>query len=566
MLQTRKIVLDFMRWSLAQDWEESQHPRGQPDNAGQFVEKDAAKKPNEKVVNVGGDDWNKQTAKRLEDEYVKVYPQLEELEKKVYEGSVPVAKKQVWADLPSYTQENVETTWKENNKTAYEDSEVNYWYENDAADEAAQKVLYDFKGNNKETEWAENAIGEWLDENENVPFTKENLTDALDLSVDYGEDVKIDFKDDVLEPTNFDPNQETLPGIEPLKPSDYLTHEMRDKLESVIHKAWKDRVLEVQQDLEPPEHIKENAEESLNQAWSSMEDEQKFQYGVEEGEINEEEGQEEETEPPAHFDPLQEHVKGTVSRKEYAQTQAFARKMQTARSVELVKERGLDDGVKDDDELATWVAATNHTLWEDWKESSTSDYGKLLQVAIAEELGGRLRGYMQKERQDIISEANTDGNFHKIGGFDGVKALVRATWETTQMMLDKADIQTVDLYRCIRRTNEKGEKIPIGETKERRIPRGAYSLETSYAYLPELSLRKNGAASASLDSGVVNAWDGDDRIVMRATVPRTAVVSVPAYGINLAEEREVVIAGTAWDKWDAWYHRAPMFSEVKVGE
>jgi hypothetical protein len=44
---------------------------------------------------------------------------------------------------------------------------------------------------------------------------------------------------------------------------------------------------------------------------------------------------------------------------------------------------------------------------------------------------------------------------------------------------------------------------------------------------------------------------------MRMHVPRTAVVSVPAYGLNVHGEREVIVAGTAWVNWDAWYQKAP---------
>jgi len=52
-------------------------------------------------------------------------------------------------------------------------------------------------------------------------------------------------------------------------------------------------------------------------------------------------------------------------------------------------------------------------------------------------------------------------------------------------------------------------------------------------------------------------------VVVRARVPRTAVISVPAYGKNIHEEKEVVVAGTSWKAWDAWYQKAP--STGKVG-
>jgi hypothetical protein len=43
------------------------------------------------------------------------------------------------------------------------------------------------------------------------------------------------------------------------------------------------------------------------------------------------------------------------------------------------------------------------------------------------------------------------------------------------------------------------------------------------------------------------------------------VVSVPAYGINIVGEHEVVVAGTAWKGWDAWKGAAPLHEQVKIG-
>jgi hypothetical protein len=40
---------------------------------------------------------------------------------------------------------------------------------------------------------------------------------------------------------------------------------------------------------------------------------------------------------------------------------------------------------------------------------------------------------------------------------------------------------------------------------------------------------------------------------------------LPAYGVNIQGEHEVVIAGTAWKGWDAWYGSAPDVGKVKVG-
>ncbi len=82
--------------------------------------------------------------------------------------------------------------------------------------------------------------------------------------------------------------------------------------------------------------------------------------------------------------------------------------------------------------------------------------------------------------------------------------------------------------------------------------------------LTHITIKRNGAGSTTSDVDIANRWDGEDRVVLRAHVPRTTVVSVPAYGQNLHSEHESVIAGTAWAGWDAWLNRAPTFEQVPM--
>jgi hypothetical protein len=74
---------------------------------------------------------------------------------------------------------------------------------------------------------------------------------------------------------------------------------------------------------------------------------------------------------------------------------------------------------------------------------------------------------------------------------------------------------------------------------------------------------------------VANNWKGagvlkagfepnKDRVVFCLRTPRTAVLSLPAYGQNHFNEHEVVVAGTAWQKWDAWDQEAPKFEDAPV--
>ena len=65
---------------------------------------------------------------------------------------------------------------------------------------------------------------------------------------------------------------------------------------------------------------------------------------------------------------------------------------------------------------------------------------------------------------------------------------------------------------------------------------------------------------------VANNWVAGNPggVILRFKVPRTAAISVPAYGINVHSEHEVVMAGTAWKGWDVWAKKAPTLDSVPL--
>jgi hypothetical protein len=284
----------------------------------------------------------------------------------------------------------------------------------------------------------------------------------------------------------------------------------------------------------------------------------------------------------------------------------------------------------------------------------------LLQVAAAEELGGRMRTTGENAISDKDAKLNAEN--YNIGGFEGVKALVRAKWETTQYMLDKAGKQVLDLYRGIRvrikqpiptytikevqepsrwavhhmeggvhhYTFSKEEAIHDAEEYNKIDKKANYVVkeeirkvwkvdvdwhgDTTHEYdyspartyptkasaerawetyieevernntkaieigreekvgdkirLPELPIQRNGAASTTVNRDLANTWGGSGggrmHVTLRFEVPRTAVLSVPAYGQNNHHEHELIIAGTAWKGWDAWKGDAPEFDKVPI--
>jgi hypothetical protein len=196
-------------------------------------------------------------------------------------------------------------------------------------------------------------------------------------------------------------------------------------------------------------------------------------------------------------------------------------------------------------------------LWEGWKGASHSDEGMILQAAISDELGGRLRdsGKYAVDLDEMKASANA--NYPFVGGFEGVKAIVRAKWEATQYMLDKAGKQDVQLFRGL---NIDGAR----DTKTETVPNEHTGL--GHIRLPEIRVLRNGAASTTVNRGVANNWinPSGDGVVLRFEVPRTSVISVPAYGQNIHNEQEVILGGLAWKGWDAW-RQAPSFKEVPIG-
>ncbi len=584
------------RWQIARaqslrilarkPWDESEHPREPAGSSegGQFTSDggggaEPAKEPpaaahDPKVVEVGGDEWNRATAKRLEQEYQEAKPQLDVLTDQATgktteivtsdEDEEPPFTPEEWESLSGSGQSDAEEKFIEQNKESYYQSEVDYWYSSgNALDDAKVMVASDFDGD----DWAAEAIADYRTEREDdgekpIPYTDEQLLEAISLDYEGGYegkgDLDLTFDDAKLqEPSNLPPpEQGTLPGIEPPDASAQLTQEMRDGLTKAIEDAFDKEAQTKSESLEPPDYLAESVDEYIKQAWAEKSDGEKFEWVKSNTEIVESETTEGSGGPvadyetvdalPDEFDPL-----NMTSGTDYSRTQRLARYLSLARAKQLLQER----------EIATptnaSLARADSQLWSDWKGSSTSENGRLLQIAAADELGGRLNAKTSRDldRHAMVEYANSE--FSTIGGYAGVKAYVRAKWETTQYLLDRAGIKELELFRAIRLDRELYQKlfkhlaeaVAVGDHK----------------HMPSLHVARNGAASTTVNASVANGWGMDEtRVVLRALVPRTAALSIPAYGINVHSEREVVVAGTAWKGWDAWAGKAPSFDDVPL--
>jgi hypothetical protein len=584
------------------------------------------KAPNPTVTAVGGDEWNKQTAARLEQEYVAAHSALDTIVKEAIGGKVSVAAPSEspdddepvapdsWDTLSGSQQDDAEEQFQKSNYDSYFQSEVDNWQSETAPDDARYKVAQDYQSGD-ETEWVKDAIDGWREDRTeegkpDIPYTNEQIMDALTIEHDTGHYPKekgtsFDLDEKALAPQLA--NQQDLPGIE----SGITALNTLDRISLIgaISEAFNEQAEDVEKDLEPPDYLADSVKEYMEESWSSMDDDEKYNWVLHNTDIVEGASSPAEdvklNQLPQTFDPLEKGGSAT----DYKLTQAIAKKLSIERAAQVLVERGI---VKDIDAARTKVENVDRELWSAWKSSSTSNGGKLLQVAVAEELGGKLREHEDLKAQQVIADADTE--YKAIGGFNGVKAYVRGKWETSQYLLDKAGIQTVSVYRgvnispaptwSIAEVNQTSVSAPPvapeqagasgnmwrarstdGDTRyfatkdqadnfvkvkeEENPPEPLEKVESpagrEYYKYPDISVRRNGAASTTTDPKVANDWDGaTGRVVLRAEVPRTAVVSVPAYGINVHSEHEVVVAGTAWVGWDAWKGRAPEFTEVPM--
>lgn len=703
--------------------------------------------PDPRAVEVGGDEWNKQIAAKLENQYAAALPALNALAEQATtltplqsaeELPVHQGEDDEWGALSGDDQQTVEEKWKEDNYYDYLQSEQDNWLGNDAPAEAAAKVAED-------DDWKAEWLGDYLaDRTANgeprIPYTAQQLHDAIKIDFDRnhalgysmntlknGEDGKdnldISFDDEKLsEPDNIIKGQMTLPGIEEKDHSSALTPEMRKGMESSLRDAFWDKAETELEHLKPPDYLVESAHENLDQVWSEMDDGDKFKYAEGNTDVL---GQYKEAAAngpitmPKKLDPLNDS-----SGEDYRNTQRLAKYMADHRAAQIMTERGIEPLVSGTFTGTTKavqgakveledIQAADNKLWAGWKGSSTGSEGRILQVAAADELGGRLRSALhpnapvsavgtpeyqkfaksdvaetgdldefkaalqassdppgmaqavkydpdmsheQKQKaQEVLDESLTGGQsgpqvlksetvmtggsdpnaphnpftllptvnvmrngaasmttdrtvannwsgtplkaaqispeeamlqanntFKSIGGYAGVKAAVRAKWETTQYLLDRADIPVVQAYRGINMPHIIGEKqtgdflpplsgkvfVPAeGVDKDlAKEPIGSTFTTNSGKIITKVS-----DSNKDYDYPKVGQWKYDQppspkkSVVLRAEVPRTAVLSVPAYGQNIHSEHEVVVAGTGWKGWDAWSGSAPSFKDIPMG-
>ena len=210
----------------------------------------------------------------------------------------------------------------------------------------------------------------------------------------------------------------------------------------------------------------------------------------------------------------------------YPNTQAIAKAIQYERTRHYFDEFGLDT-----DKIPEFT----HTLWKGWLSSSSSRGGRLIKFASSAAFGA-------------LSRDKFDHRFTTEERLMAV-AHLRATWEASQYVLEKAGVEDMTLWRGL------------------VLPRADLPEAERYDPLPSIQLKRAAAQSFTAEPDIANSWSGVDvgpiaeptRVVLRASVPRTAMLSIPAFGDNTIGEAEVIVLGIRdWNAWDAWFDKAPI--------
>ena len=295
----------------SREWDEDKHPRvpaGSPDggefgsgggggsgsssDVNQPTAADIARELDPAVINVGGDEWNKQTAIKLETQYQKARDKLDKIAKDSPGKSLSTGGGgeesyiESWDEMSGATQQDAEQQYYDQNFSNFLENEQQNWSENDANNDAAYEVAREYNDVD-EDDWARDAITELRDDREEAgktpwPFTDDQLMAAI--SIGNADDVRdsapeFEFDDTKLqEPKGYDPNQQTLPGIEPVKPEDMLDEKMRNGIKAALSKAFIKATDEKVNKMEPPDYLSDSAKESMEMYWADMSDEDKFNW------------------------------------------------------------------------------------------------------------------------------------------------------------------------------------------------------------------------------------------------------------------------------------------------
>ena len=185
--------------------------------------------------------------------------------------------------------------------------------------------------------------------------------------------------------------------------------------------------------------------------------------------------------------------------------------------------------------LASELKESQDELWSEWISSSAGAGGRRLQAA-AKELGAKGREVSGSYATPLPKADPQD-----------VEAL-RATYLTSQKVLEHAGIEYLDLYRGMKLNRDQISKVQYDELDQ----------ADDVGFVPSM------LQSATTDLEVAEKF-GSKGIVVRMRVPRELIVAVPSFGDNEHEEEEYVVMGGDWLDYEIYdKDNVPPFEAVAM--
>jgi hypothetical protein len=199
-----------------------------------------------------------------------------------------------WDMLSSDKQDDVRDRWMRDTRSEFLESEEQNWRESGQALEDSKNTLVDLYNEGSIPEWTSDAFAAVRETRDDagdppIPYTDQQLFAAisLDYKSTYGDgrdNPQITFDDDKLkEPQGYDPAQQTLPGIEPLDPAQFLSQEMRDQLENEMVDSFNKKAEANAEEVDPPDYLADSVEEYQDEYWNSKDDADKLRHAIDYG-------------------------------------------------------------------------------------------------------------------------------------------------------------------------------------------------------------------------------------------------------------------------------------------
>ena len=186
-----------------------------------------------------------------------------------------------WDELPEITQDEVRSRWLSDSYEEFMESEIDNWRDGEEPMREARRITADeFNGGGVMDMplYAEEALDELTtqrrDDGENdYPYSHAQLYAAMELSQDDstdGGDLVLTWDEDKLNsyvPPGGVPGQLTLPGVEEVKPADYLTAEMREEISARILEEAESKADDEAINIDPPDYLRESVREYQLEYW-----------------------------------------------------------------------------------------------------------------------------------------------------------------------------------------------------------------------------------------------------------------------------------------------------------